>query len=321
MKRIAVLTSGGDAPGMNPCVRAVVRSAIAHGMEIFGVHRGYAGLIEGDMDPLNARSVGGIIRQGGTFLQTARCPEFLTPQGRRKAVREINEHEIEGLIIIGGNGSMAGAYELHKMGVPVVGVPASIDNDIPGTDMAIGVDTALNTILAAIDRIKDTATSHQRAFLIEVMGRHSGYLAMMSGIAGGAELVLIPEKEVSLEQVAKVVEDAYIKGKNHAIVVIAEGAQYKTSEVAAYLEQDEVGFEVRATILGHIQRGGAPTAFDRLLASRLGMAAVDEMVAGNHGVMVGLQGNRIVAMPLEEIVGHTKPLNLAVLEEAEVLAR
>lgn len=321
MKRIGVLTSGGDAPGMNACVRAVVRTALGLGMEVMGIKRGYAGLIDGEMESMGARSVGGIIQRAGTILQTVRCEEFKTLAGRRKALRKLNEYGIEGLVVIGGDGSLRGALELHKMGFPVVGVPASIDNDIWGTDMAIGTDTALNTALDAIDRIKETASSHGRVFLVEVMGRDCGYLALMTGIAGGAEVVLIPEKDIPLEKVAEIVEQAYIKGKTHALIVIAEGAKYKTSEVAAHLQRDEVGFEVRTTILGHVQRGGSPTAFDRLLATRLGAEAVRQLVQGASGVMVGLVGNRIQPTPLEEVVNRRKELDLTFYEMAEVLAR
>jgi len=321
VKRLGVLTSGGDAPGMNACIRAVVRRGINLGAEVWGIKRGYQGLINGEMLPLTARSVGGIIQKGGTFLQTARCPAFKTLKGRREALRNLNENEIEGLVVIGGDGSLRGALELHKMGFRVVGVPASIDNDIWGTDIAIGVDTALNTVLSAIDRIKDTASSHGRAFLIEVMGRHCGYLALMSGLAGGAEAVLIPEEEIPLKEIARIVEEAYTKGKPHAIIIIAEGATHKTSEVAAYLERDEVGFEVRTTILGHIQRGGSPTAFDRLLATRLGTAAVEALWEGQSGVMVGLVGSSIKTIPLEEVVNHVRTLDLELLEMAKVLAQ
>ena len=321
MKRIGVLTSGGDAPGMNACVRAVVRTALGLGIEVMGIKRGYAGLIDGEIEPMGARSVGGIIQKGGTILQTMRCEEFKTLAGRRKALRKLNEYGIEGLVVIGGDGSLRGALELHKMGFPVVGVPASIDNDIWGTDMAIGTDTALNTALDAIDRIKETASSHERVFLVEVMGRDCGYLALMTGIAGGAEVVLIPEKDIPLDKVAEIVEKAYIKGKTHALIVIAEGAKHKTAEVAAHLQRDEVGFEVRTTILGHVQRGGSPTAFDRLLATRLGAEAVRQLVQGARGVMVGLVGNKIQPTPLEEVANRRKELDLTFYEMAEVLAR
>ncbi|MCS7287419.1 MAG: 6-phosphofructokinase [Anaerolineae bacterium] len=321
MVRIGVLTSGGDSPGMNACIRAVVRRGTSLGMEVWGIKRGFKGLINGEMEKLDNRKVGGIIQKGGTFLQTARCPEFKDPKVMREGLRRLNEANIEGLVIIGGDGSMRGAYALYKMGFPVVGVPASIDNDVWGTDMAIGVDTALNAVLLAIDRIKDTATSHGRAFLIEVMGRQSGYLALMGGLAGGAEAVLIPEKDTSLEEVASIIEDAYIKGKPHAIIVIAEGAKYKTHEVASFLTKDEVGFEVRTTILGHIQRGGSPTAFDRILATRFGVAAVEALASGQKGVMVALVGNKVELIPLEEVVSKNRGLDLKLLEMANVLAQ
>lgn len=321
MIKIGVLTSGGDSPGMNACIRAVVRRGTSLGMEVWGIKRGFKGLINGEMEKLDNRRVGGIIQKGGTFLQTARCPEFKDPKMVREGVRRLNEAGIEGLVVIGGDGSMRGAFAIHEMGFPVVGVPASIDNDVWGTDMCIGVDTALNTVLLAIDRIKDTATSHGRAFLIEVMGRESGYLALMGGLAGGAEAVLIPEKDMPLEEVARIVEEAYIKGKPHAIIVIAEGAKRKTQEVASFLTKDEVGFEVRTTILGHIQRGGSPTAFDRILASRFGVAAVDALAQGKAGVMVALVGNKIELVPLKEVINKTKGLKPEIIEMAEVLAQ
>lgn len=321
MRCIGVLTSGGDSPGMNACIRAVVRTGLDLELEVMGIKRGYAGLIAGEMQEMDRRSVGGIIQRGGTILQTSRCEEFKTPTGRRKALRKLNEYGIEGLVVIGGDGSLRGALELHRMGFLTVGVPAGIDNDIWGTDIALGTDTALNTALDAIDRIKETASSHGRAFLVETMGRDCGYLALMIGIAGGAEVALIPEKEMPLEEVADIVEQAYIKGKTHALIVIAEGAKHKTSEVAAHLERDEVGFEVRTTILGHVQRGGSPSAFDRLLATRLGAAAVRQLVQGASGVMVGLIGNKIQTTDLEEVTKRRKELDLTFYEMAEVLAK
>jgi 6-phosphofructokinase 1 len=231
MRRIAVMTSGGDAPGMNAAVRAVVRAGLEQGVEVYGIRQAYAGLVAGDFERLTSREVSGILQRGGTVLQTARNEEFKTPAGQKKALRSLNEHGIDGVIVIGGDGSLRGAIKLHEMGVPVVGVPASIDNDIWGTDMSIGVDTALNTILDAIDRLRDTATSHNRCFIIEVMGRSCGYLALMGGILGGAEIVIIPEYEISMEEVARSLEDAYIRGKNHAIAVIAEGASYSSRDL------------------------------------------------------------------------------------------
>ncbi len=321
MRRIGVLTSGGDAPGMNACVRAVVRTAIALDLEVYGVRRGYSGLIDGDMEPLTARDVGGIIQRGGTFLQTARCPEFRTVQGQRQAVRRLNDRRIDGLVVIGGNGSLAGALELHKMGIPVVGVPASIDNDIPHTDIAIGVDTALNTMIHIIDMIKDTASSHQRCFLVQVMGRHYGYLALIGGIIAGAEVTVIPENEESLEEIAQDVEQAYVRGKTHAIIVVAEGANLGVAEIAKHLSKDEVGFEVRVTVLGHVQRGGSPSAFDRLLATRMGVRAAEALASGEWGKMVGLVGKQIELVSLEDVVAATRPLDLSMCDMAEMLAQ
>jgi 6-phosphofructokinase 1 len=321
MKRIAVMTSGGDAPGMNPAIRAVVRSAISKGIEVYGVRQAFAGLVAGDFERLTNREVSGILQRGGTILQTARNDEFESPQGQRRGLRRLNEHGIEGLIIIGGDGSLRGGLALHKLGFPVVGVPGSIDNDIWGTNMSIGVDTALNTILDALDRLRDTASSHQRAFLIEVMGRNCGYLALMGSILGGAEITLIPEREIGLDEVAARLEDAYLRGKNHAIAVIAEGAKYKINEVADFLKSHNVGFEVRITILGHVQRGGSPSAFDRLLATRMGVKAVECLESGTHGVMVGLNGRDIVPVPLEEVTSKTRAANLEYYDLAEVLSR
>jgi 6-phosphofructokinase 1 len=279
--------------------------------------------MECEMIELDARAVGGIIGRGGTFLGTDRAPEFETVQGQREALRNLNKHSIEGLVIIGGNGSMTGALALHKHGFPVVGVPATIDNDVPGTGIAIGVDTALNTILGAIDRIKDTASSHQRAFLIEVMGRDCGYLALMGGVAGGAEMVLVPEVETTLEEVAQGLLDAYIRGKAHCIVVVAEGYKPGCQAIADYLKErrGELGFEVRVTVLGHIQRGGSPLAFDRLLATRLGAAAATELDNGRYGQMVGIKGQEVITTPLEEVANGLIELDLDLYELAKVMEK
>ncbi len=323
MKRIAVLTSGGDGPGLNPCIRAVTRMALHQKMEVMGVRRGYAGLINADMVPLDARSVGGILGHGGTFLGTARCPEFTTEKGQRDALRTLNRFGIEGLVVIGGNGSLTGALQLHKLGFPVIGIPATIDNDVNGTDIAIGVDTTLNTILDAIDRIKDTASSHQRAFVIETMGRNSGYLALVSGLSGGAELVLVPEFETSMSEVADTVEDAYIRGKAHCIIIVAEGWKPGTRALVDYLVQrkEELGFEVRLTVLGHLQRGGKPLAFDRLLATRLGAAAVRALIDGQRGVMAGWVGSACAYTPLEEAVAFQKALSKELRELSDVMEK
>jgi 6-phosphofructokinase 1 len=321
MRRIGVLTSGGDAPGMNPCIRAVVRTAISNEVEVIGVKEGFDGLVRGEMNRLTARDVGGIIGQGGTMLQTARCPEFYEHKGQIRAQREINEEEIEGMVVIGGDGSMRGAHALDKLGVPVIGVPASIDNDIWGTNMSLGVDTALNTIREAIDKLRDTATSHQRAFLVETMGRNCGYLALMAGIICGAEVILIPEREISLQEIGQAVENAYARGKTHCIIISAEGSTYDTHEVADHLDALEVGFRTRVTILGHVQRGGSPSAFDRLLATRFGVRAVEALLEGKSGQMVGLMGREIAMTPLAEVVEQARAANIAYYEMARMLAR
>lgn len=321
MKRIAVMTSGGDAPGMNAAIRAVVRAGLARGVEVYGIRQAYQGLLSGDMYLLTSREVSGILQRGGTILQTARNEEFKTPQGQRKALRRLNEHNIEGLIVIGGDGSLRGALALHKLGVPVVGVPGSIDNDIWGTDTSIGVDTALNTILDAVDRLRDTATSHNRAFLIEVMGRNSGYLALMGGILGGAEMVIVPERDIPIEEVASSLEDAYMRGKSHAIAVVAEGASLKVNQLAEYLNQKHVGFEIRLTILGHTQRGGSPTAFDRLLATRMGVHALDVLLSGESGVMVARVGREQKTVPLEEVTTRMREISPEYFELERILSR
>ncbi len=322
MKRIAVMTSGGDAPGMNAAIRAVVRTGLEHDIQVYGIRQAYTGLLAGDFELLTSREVSGVLQRGGTILQTARNEEFKTLEGQRKALRRLNERGIEGVVVIGGDGSLRGAMALHKLGIPVVGVPASIDNDIWGTDMSIGVDTALNTIIEALDRIRDTATSHQRAFLIEVMGRDCGYLALMAGILGGAEIVITPEHEISMEEVATALEDSYVRGKSHAVAVIAEGAPYSVTELADYLgKQKNVGFEIRLSILGHMQRGGSPSAFDRRLASFMGMKALDALLEGQSGVMVGMQGRAMMTIPLEEVITRMREITESYYELARVLSR
>jgi 6-phosphofructokinase 1 len=307
---------------MNAAIRAVVRSGLAYGWEIYGVQRGFAGLIAGDLIPLGARDVGGIIQRGGTVLGSARCPAFKTEDGRRQALRQLQAHAIDGLIVIGGNGSQAGAHAFAELAFPVVGVASTIDNDLYGSEITIGVDTALNVALEAIDRLKVTASSHHRAFLVEVMGRKCGYLALMAGIAGGAEAVIIPEYETDPETVAGELRTAYARGKAHAIIVVAEGARYNAEELAHYFQQhrERLGFELRVTRLGHVQRGGAPGAFDRLLATRLGAAATAQLARGEYGVLMGVQNGAIAATPLAEVVAHQKVLDLALLELAHVLA-
>ena len=323
MKRIAVLTSGGDAPGMNAAIRAVVRTGIDYGWEVYGVEHGYAGLIVGDFIPLGRRSVGGIIQQGGTILGSARSDEFRTEAGRSRALRELNQAGIEALVVIGGNGSQAGAHALGETGFPVVGVASTIDNDLYGSDITIGVDTALNIALEAIDRLKVTASSHQRAFLVETMGRQSGYLALMAGIAGGAEAVVIPEVKTDPEAIAEEIRIAYERGKAHAIIVVAEGATPDAEGLAQYFKQHEerLGFELRVTTLGHVQRGGAPLASDRMLATRLGARATQEMANGNYGVLVGQRKGEIITTPHDAVISHKKELDTELMELAKVLAK
>jgi len=321
MQRIAVMTSGGDAPGMNPAIRAVVRTAVSKGVEVYGVRQAFAGLLAGDFERMTSRDVSGIMQRGGTILQTARNQEFTTPQGQKRALRRLNEHGIEGLIVIGGDGSLRGAQALHELGFPVVGVPGSIDNDIWGTNMSIGVDTALNTILDAIDKLRDTASSHERCFLLEVMGRNCGYLATMGGILGGAEFIVIPERPTTLEEIGRILEDAYMRGKSHAMGIVAEGANLKTHEIAEYLENHEVGFEVRVTVLGHVVRGGKPSAFDRLLATRMGVAAVEHLLAGDTGVMVGLHGRDIGTVTLVEATTKQRSTSESYIEMADMLSK
>lgn len=321
MKKIAVLTSGGDAPGMNAAIRSVVRSAVHHDWEVMGVRNGYEGLINGVMMPLGTRDVGGILQRGGTILGSARSPEFKTEKGQIEAIRSLNAQGIEGLVVIGGNGSQTGSFALHKLGFPVVGIASTIDNDLYGSDITIGVDTALNIALEAIDRLKITASSHQRAFLVEVMGRNCGYLALMAAIAGGAEYVVLPEFESDPEEIAKVLSDAYEKGKAHAIVVVAEGAKYNANALDAYFieHRERLGFDLRVTILGHTQRGGTPSAYDRVFASRLGAAAVEQLALENHGVLVGELKGELVATPLEQVAGRSKPLDQKLFELQKIL--
>jgi 6-phosphofructokinase 1 len=319
MKKIVVLTSGGDSPGMNAAIRAVIRTGIFHGLEVFGVERGYTGLIEGQIFPMNISSVGGIMQRGGTILKTSRCEKFKTKEGLDIALQKLKEFNIDGLITIGGDGTLRGIRELSALGVKTMGVPATIDNDLSKTDMAIGVDTALNTVMGAIDKIKDTASSHERAFIIQVMGRNSGYLALMGGIAGGVEVILIPEISYNLREISLRLKEGYQRGKAHCIIIIAEGVG-KTYEVSKFLE-DKIGFEMRVTILGYLQRGGSPSAFDRLLASRLGAAAVEHLLKGETSKMVGLMGNKIEATDLEVVLSQQKTISQDLYNLALMLAK
>lgn len=323
MKRVALLTSGGDAPGMNAAIRAIVRTGLDKGWEVFGIRHGFAGLLAENLVPMRARDVSGIIQRGGTILGSARCPEFKTEEGQRKALRLLRQNDIEGLVVIGGNGSQTGAQALSQRDFPVVGVASTIDNDLCGSEITIGVDTALNIALEAIDRLKVTASSHQRAFLVQVMGRECGYLALMAGIAGGTEAIVIPEMETDPEALAAELRAAYDRGKAHAVIVVAEGCRHNAESLARYFQEhrERLGFELRVTTLGHVQRGGAPGAFDRLLATRLGADATERLARGEHGVLVGLLHGEITATPLNVVVAQKKKLDLNLLNLAQVLAK
>jgi len=321
-RRVAVLTSGGDAPGMNAAVRAVVRSGVAQGMQMFGLLHGYTGLINGEFRPLGPRDVGGIVQRGGTILGTTRCVELKTEAGQDKALQQLRQHGISALVVIGGNGSQSGAHTLSKRGLVVVGVASTIDNDLHGTDVSIGATTAADIALEAIDRLRVTAESHQRAFLVEVMGRDCGYLALMAGIAGGAEAIVIPEVDVNPEDVARELRAARDRGKSHAIVVVAEGARHNADALAQYFKANEpqLGFELRVSRLGHIQRGGSPGMFDRMLATRLGVGAVQHLADGRHGELLGVIGGEVVGTPLAEVANRTRRVDPQWYELARVLA-
>ncbi len=306
---------------MNAAIRAVTRCAIETGWEVFGVRYGYSGLVDGNFEILTARSVGGIMQQAGTMLGSARSLEFKTEEGRNRALKQLHARDIDALVVIGGNGSQMGAYSLTQKDYPVVGIASTIDNDLIGADVTIGVDTALNIALEAIDRLKSTASSHQRAFLVEVMGRDCGYLALITGLAGGAEAIVIPEIETTPEKVADAIRRAHGFGKTHAIIVVAEGANYNAAALSAYfLAQDQdLGFELRSTTLGYVQRGGVPTASDRLLGTRLGAGAIAALSQKQYGVLVGLIGGRLTNTPLSEVVNKQKPLDAALFTLAEAL--
>ncbi|WP_424630707.1 ATP-dependent 6-phosphofructokinase [Bradyrhizobium sp. SYSU BS000235] len=323
MKSIAIITSGGDAPGMNAAIRAITRSALDQNMVVYGVRQGWQGLIEDQMIQLSAREVGGIMHIGGTFLGSARSAEFREEGGRSKALRNLSGRGIDGLVVIGGNGSQTGSHRLSQMGFPVVGVASTIDNDLFGTDITIGCDTAINVTLEAIDHLRTTGSSHNRAFLVETMGRNCGYLAMMSGLAGGAEVISTPEAEVSPAEIAERLRAAYERGKTHAIVVIAEGVKDNCEKILSFFEHDRrmVGFELRATTLGHVVRGAPPTAFDRILATRLGVNAVTALNDRDYGVLIGQQKGLVTRTPLGEIAGLTKPIDTEFVELARMLAR
>jgi 6-phosphofructokinase 1 len=322
MKRLAVLTSGGDAPGMNAAIRAVVRVGSARGFEVFGVRHGYNGLLADEFVALGPRDVGGIMERGGTMLGTARCVEMKSEAGQAAAARRLGERGIDHLVVIGGNGSQSGARALSQRGVRVAGVASTIDNDLVGSEITIGATTAVDVALESVDRLRVTASSHGRVFLVEVMGRDCGYLATAVGIASGAEIVVTPEAPLDPEEVAAMIRAAYERGKSHAIAVVAEGASHGVEALAKHFQTHEarLGFDLRVCRLGHVQRGGAPGMTDRLLGTRLAAAAVEHLAAGTHGVLLGVLGGKVAATPLAEVAGRTKPADKDLVALAQVLA-
>ncbi len=330
IKRIGILTSGGDASGMNAAVRTAVRSSIHFGMEPYAIYRGYHGMIRGEIEPLNSRSVSGIIQRGGTLLKSARSDQFLTAEGQAKAVEKLKEHDIDAVLVIGGDGSFRGAQDLDELGVRVICIPATIDNDIACTDYAIGFDTAVNTVMDAVNKIRDTASSHERVYVVEVMGRHSGFIALYAGLAGGADAILIPEVPYSLDDICSKLQEANAKGKTHSIIMIAEGAtgdpeagrlpQDSPSVQVSQYVQERTGYETRMTILGHIQRGGSPTVNDRLLASRLAYHAIELLHQGKSGKMVGEVDHRLKTWDLHYALAQEKQLDLEYYHLSNILA-
>ncbi|MCP9764416.1 6-phosphofructokinase [Lacihabitans soyangensis] len=323
MKKIAVFTSGGDAPGMNACIRAVVRGAIYHGIEVYGIRRGYNGMISGDIFEMTSQSVSNIVQRGGTVLKSARSKEFMTPEGRKKAYENLMANGIEGLVAIGGNGTFTGAEVFYnEYQIPTVGCPGTIDNDLYGTDYTIGFDTAVNTSLEAIDKIRDTADSHDRIFFIEVMGRDSGYIAIQSGIGGGAEIVMVPETHTPLKKVVSTLKEGWTRSKSSSIVVVAEGDEEGHAAEIAEKIKEQVGdkLDIRVTTLGHIQRGGSPTAYDRILASRMGLAAVEGLMKGHKNVMAGIVNNELLFTPFIDTIKKQKPIHDDLLRMVHILS-
>jgi 6-phosphofructokinase 1 len=316
--RIGVLTSGGDSPGMNAAIRAVTRTALYRGLEVVGIRRGYEGLLDGDFVPMTRSSVGGILLHGGTILRTARCPEFMRPEGINAGVSKLKENDIDALVIIGGDGSFRGAKELHDRGFTVVGVPGTIDNDMAGTDCTIGFDTACNTALDCIGKLRDTASSHDRLFIVEVMGRNAGFLALETGVACGAEFVLVPEIPVDIDTIVRKLHYSKERGKTHSLIVLAEGVM-SASDLAAKLK-GRCDYDPRIVVLGHIQRGGAPSCFDTVLASKLGAAAVNILIEGQKGMMVGRIDGNIVSSPLQTAWEKRRPLDPDMLRLVEMLS-
>ena len=315
IKTIGILTSGGDAPGMNAAIRAVTRSAIFGGFKVKGIYRGYKGLIEGEIEDFRTQNVSNIIQQGGTILKTARSKEFTTPEGQQQAYDTMKKEGIDALIVIGGDGSLTGARQFaSEFDVPIIGLPGTIDNDLFGTDHTIGYDTALNTIMWCVDRIRDTATSHERLFFIEVMGRNAGFLALNGAVASGAEAAIIPEISTEVDQLAELIENGFRKSKNSSIVLVAESpVTGGAMGLAERVRKEYPHYDVRVTILGHLQRGGSPTAQDRILASRMGAAAVDALLEGQRNVMIGDANDEIVYVPFSKAIKNEKPIDRELL--------
>ncbi|HEY8391067.1 MAG TPA: 6-phosphofructokinase [Clostridia bacterium] len=318
MKRIGIMTSGGDAPGMNAAIRAAVRYGIYLGMEVFGIERGYTGLINDTIQPLNMRSVSDIIQRGGTILKTARCPEFKEKAGQDKAIEVIKKRGLEGIIVIGGDGSFMGAKILSERGIPTIGIPGTIDNDLPYTDFTLGFDTACNTALDAINKLRDTMTSHERISIVEVMGRHCGDIALYAGIAGGAEMILVPEKPFTIESICENLIHNYDSGKKSGIIVLAEGAGH--AEVLAKELSERTNFVVKATVLGHIQRGGAPSMVDRILGTRCGVHAVELLNKGIGNRVVGIRNNKIIDMDIIEAVSMKRNFDEELYKIAQIVS-
>ncbi|TRM12934.1 6-phosphofructokinase [Lentibacillus cibarius] len=318
MKKIGILTSGGDAPGMNAAIRAVVRKAIYHNVEIFGIKNGFQGLIDDHIEKMDIGSVGDIIQRGGTILHSARSEDFKRDEGQQKGVEQLKKHGIEGLIVIGGDGSFRGAQKLTEKGYPCIGIPGTIDNDIAGTDFTIGFDTALNTVIEAIDKIRDTASSHERTFIIEVMGRHAGDLALWAGLADGAESILIPEKKDELQEIVDRLKRGQQRGKKHSIIILAEGVG-NAFDYAEKIKENS-NLETRVTVLGHIQRGGSPTAADRVLASRLGAQAVDLLLSGEAGKMTGIQNNKLMTHDIAGVLEEKHTIDLSMYQLSKELS-
>jgi len=322
LKKIGVLTSGGDSPGMNACIRAVVRTGIYHDLEVYGIRNGYDGMIKGDLKKMENHSVSNIIQRGGTILKTARSKEFRTSEGRKKAYENLKKHNLDGLVVIGGNGTFTGAdIFIKEFDFPIMGTPGTIDNDLFGTDMTIGYDTALNTVMQAVDKIRDTADSHSRLFFIEVMGRDAGFIALRSGIAGGAEDILVPETVTYIDELVEILEKGFRKNKKSGVIIVAEGDDAGGAfDVARKVKEKCSGYDTRVTILGHIQRGGSPTSFDRILASTMGYGAVKALLDGRRGEMVGVIHRELAYTPFEKAIKHHKEIKRELLEMARILS-